>query len=35
LLGPPIKRGAKSVREIHCTSCRHRVLLPDVPEEKG
>ena len=30
LLGPPIKRGTKSVREIHCTACRHRVLLPDV-----
>jgi DNA-directed RNA polymerase subunit RPC12/RpoP len=33
LLGPPIRRGAKSVREVHCTACRHRVLLPDVPED--
>jgi DNA-directed RNA polymerase subunit RPC12/RpoP len=29
LLGPLIKRGTRSVREIHCTRCRHRVLLPD------
>lgn len=32
LLGPTIKRGAKSVREIHCTACRHRVVLPETPE---
>lgn len=30
LLGPPVKRGTKSFREVHCTNCRHRVLLPDV-----
>jgi hypothetical protein len=33
LLGPAIKRGAKAVREVHCTSCRHRVLLPDAPDD--
>ena len=35
LLGPSIKRGTMSVREIHCTACRHRVLLPDVSEASG
>jgi DNA-directed RNA polymerase subunit RPC12/RpoP len=35
LLGTPIKRGAKYVREIHCTACRHRVVLPDKPDVSG
>jgi DNA-directed RNA polymerase subunit RPC12/RpoP len=33
LLGPTVKRASKFVREVHCTACRHRAVITDVPED--
>ncbi len=30
LLGPSLQRGKIWVREVHCTACRHHVVIPDV-----
>lgn len=30
LLGPSLQRGKIRVREVHCTRCRHHVVIPDV-----
>ena len=35
LLGPTVQRGNKFVREVHCTACRHRAVIVDVPEDSG
>jgi len=32
LLGPPVQRGNKLVRHVHCTVCRHRVTIADARE---
>lgn len=33
LLGPTAQRGGKFTREVHCTVCRHRAVVVDVPED--
>ena len=33
LLGPSVQRGDKFTREVHCTGCRHRAVVVDVPED--
>ena len=35
LLGPTVQRGSKFVREVHCTACRHCVVITDVPGDSG
>jgi len=35
LLGPTVQRRGKSVQEVHCTACRHRAVIVDVPEDVG
>jgi DNA-directed RNA polymerase subunit RPC12/RpoP len=35
LLGPTTQRGDKLVREVHCTACRHRAVIVDVPDDSG
>ena len=35
LLGPTVRRGNKFVREVHCTACRHRAVIIDVPEDSS
>ena len=35
LLGPTARRGNTFVREVHCTACRHRAVIVDVPEDSS
>jgi DNA-directed RNA polymerase subunit RPC12/RpoP len=35
LLGPSVQKGDKLVRDVHCTVCRHRVLIAVVPKASG
>jgi DNA-directed RNA polymerase subunit RPC12/RpoP len=35
LLGPTVRRSNKVVIEVHCTACRHRAVIADVPEDGG
>ena len=31
LLGPPVSRDGNTVRQVHCTACRHGVVITDLP----
>ncbi|MCZ6916967.1 MAG: hypothetical protein O7I93_09335 [Gemmatimonadetes bacterium] len=31
LLGPPVTRDGSVVRQVHCTACRHGVVITDLP----
>ena len=31
LLGPPVTREGSVVRQVHCTACRHGVVITDLP----
>ena len=35
LLGPSVRKGDKLLRDVHCTACRHRVLISVSPEASG
>ena len=35
LVGPIGQRGSKFFREVHCTVCRHRAIVADLPEDSG
>ncbi len=33
LLGSPVAQGIGTVREVHCTNCRHHVVIRNLPGE--